>query len=102
MKACSFAAFVIACLNCGAAVASPELAKEKNCLACHAVDRRVLGPAWKDVAAKYRGQPEVAPQLAAKIRHGGTGVWGVLVMPANPKVSEAEARQLAQWILSLR
>ena len=102
MKALSLAAFVTACLNCGAAHASPGLAKEKNCLACHAVDHRVLGPAWNDVAARYRGRPEMAPFLAAKIRQGGTGAWGVLVMPANPKVSEAEARELAQWILSLK
>ena len=102
MKSFPLALFVTACLLCGAAGASPELAKDRNCLACHAVDRRVLGPAWKDVAARYRGRPEMAPFLAAKIRQGGTGAWGVLVMPANPKVSEAEARQLAQWILSLK
>ncbi len=98
---------MIACLNCvpaqaGPEPAGPELAAKRNCLACHAVDRRVLGPAYKDVAAKYAGQPEVAPRLAQKIIHGGTGVWGKLVMPANPQVSEAEAGRLVAWILSLR
>lgn len=81
----------------GAAHASPDLAKSKNCLACHAVDKKLVGPAFKDVAARYT-QKDVA-QLAASIRKGGSGKWGPIPMPANPQVSEAEATALATWVL---
>ncbi len=84
------------------ALAQTELAQQKNCLACHAVDKKVLGPAYKDVAAKYAGQADAADKLAAKIRKGGVGVWGQIPMPANPQVNEAEAKQLAEWVLSLK
>jgi cytochrome c len=82
--------------------ASPELAQQKTCMACHAVDRKVVGPSYKDVAAKYAGQPGAAAMLAEKIVKGGVGAWGPVPMPANPKVSANEARQLASWILSLK
>ncbi|KQW37490.1 c-type cytochrome [Rhizobacter sp. Root404] len=90
-----------------AAVAAPvfaqaDLAQKKNCMACHAVDKKVLGPAYKDVAAKYAGQKDAADKLAAKVMKGGTGVWGNIPMPANPQVSEAEAKQLVGWILTLK
>jgi cytochrome c len=81
----------------GAAHASADLAKSKNCLACHAVDKKLVGPAFKDVAARYT-QKDVA-QLAASIRKGGAGKWGPIPMPANPQVSEAEATALATWVL---
>lgn len=84
------------------ALGQVELARQKNCLACHAVDKKVLGPAYKDVAAKYAGQPDAADKLAAKIRKGGVGVWGQIPMPANPQVNEAEAKQLADWVLTLK
>ncbi len=97
---------VLAALAAGGAlapaVAQPELAKQKNCLACHAVDKKVLGPAFKDVAAKYAGQPGAVDKLAAKVIAGGSGVWGPVPMPANPQVNEAEAKQLVGWILSLK
>jgi cytochrome c len=73
------------------------LAKSKNCLACHAVDKKLVGPAFKDVAARYT-QKDVA-QLAVSIRKGGAGKWGPIPMPANPQVSEAEATALAAWVL---
>ncbi len=82
--------------------ASPELAQQKTCMACHAVDRKLVGPSYKDVAAKYAGQKDAATLLADKIVKGGVGVWGPVPMPANPKVSAADARQLANWILSLK
>jgi cytochrome c len=82
------------------ALADPALAKAKNCLSCHTVDKKVVGPAYKDVAAKYRGNKAAVALLAAKIREGGGGVWGVVKMPSNPQVSEAEARQLAAWVLA--
>lgn len=86
----------------GSAMAQLELAKQKNCLACHNVDKKVLGPAYKDVAKKYAGDPGAAARLSKKVREGGTGVWGKVPMPANPKVSEAEADALVKWILSLK
>jgi cytochrome c len=81
-------------------MASPELAQKKNCMACHAVGQKLIGPAYKDVAAKYAGQADAAKMLAEKIQKGGKGVWGEVPMPANPGVSAAEAAQLAKWVLS--
>lgn len=78
------------------------MAQAKNCLGCHAVDRKVVGPAFKDVAAKYAGDSGAAAQLAAKIQAGGAGVWGPVPMPANGQVSETEAAQLAAWVLTLK
>jgi cytochrome c len=84
------------------AMASKELAQAKNCLACHAVDNKVVGPAFKEVAAKYAGDKEAAATLAAKVIAGGGGVWGAIPMPANTQVKEAEAKKLVAWILSLK
>jgi cytochrome c len=84
------------------AFAQVDLATKKNCLACHAVDKKVLGPAFKDVGAKYAGQVGAADKLAAKVMKGGTGVWGNIPMPANPQVTDAEAKQLVGWILTLK
>jgi cytochrome c len=75
------------------------LATSKNCLACHAIDRKVVGPAFKDVAAKYAGDKNAPARLAQKIIIGGAGAWGVVHMPANPQVSEAESKILASWVL---
>jgi len=86
----------------GSAMAQLDLAKKNNCLACHSVDKKVVGPAYKDVAAKYAGDAGAEARLAKKIREGGTGVWGKIPMPANPKVSEADADSLAKWVLSLK
>ena len=86
----------------GPAFANADLAQKKNCMACHAIDKKVLGPAYKDVAAKYAGQKDAVDKLAAKVVKGGSGVWGNIPMPANPQVTEAEAKQLVQWVLSLK
>lgn len=83
------------------ALADQALAQKKNCMACHALDKKVVGPAYKDVAKKYAGQ-NVEAKLVAKIKQGGSGVWGAIPMPANPQVSDAEAKQLAAWVLSLK
>ena len=90
-----------------AAAASPafaqlDLAQSKNCLACHAVDKKVVGPAYKDVAAKYAGDKTAVDKLTQKVMKGGSGVWGPVPMPANPQVSEADAKKLVTWILSLK
>ncbi len=82
--------------------ANPQLAQVKNCMACHAVDKKVIGPSYKDVAAKYAGQAAAVNTLTQKVMKGGSGVWGAVPMPANPQVSEAEARTLVQWVLSTK
>jgi cytochrome c len=96
------AAALIGALFSGSAMAQLELAKQKNCLVCHSVDKKIVGPAYKEVAAKYAGDASAEDRLAKKVREGGTGVWGKAVMPANPKVSDAEAHSLVKWILSLK
>ena len=83
-------------------MADEALAKSKNCMACHAVDKKLVGPSYKDVAAKYAGQAGAADKLAEKIIKGSSGVWGPIPMPANANVNEAEAKQLVDWILSLK
>jgi len=97
-------ALIIATLALAAcpAFAQLELAQSKNCLTCHSVDKKVVGPAYKDVAAKYAGDKGAADRLAQKILKGGAGVWGQVPMPANTQVSEAEAKKLAAWVLSLK
>jgi cytochrome c len=84
------------------ALASADLAQKKNCMACHAIDKKLIGPGYKEVAAKYAGQKDAADKLAQKIVKGGVGAWGQVPMPANPQVSEAEAKQLASWVLSVK
>lgn len=100
MKRALFA--LIAAVACAPALADLALATSKNCMACHAVDKKVVGPAYKEVAAKYAGQKDAADKLAAKIMKGGSGVWGPVPMPANPQVNAAEAKKLASWVLSLK
>jgi cytochrome c len=84
------------------AAASLDLAQKKNCTACHAVDQKLLGPSFKEVAAKYAADKGAAAALATKIVKGGVGAWGQIPMPANPQVSEAEAKQLAAWVLGTK
>ncbi|MGY0194026.1 c-type cytochrome [Leptothrix sp. BB-4] len=96
----TFALVAAATLIAGPAFANQELAQKKACLACHAVDKKVVGPAFKDVAAKYAGQKDAVDKLAAKVLKGGSGVWGPVPMPANTAVSEAEAKTLVTWILT--
>ncbi|UXH80129.1 c-type cytochrome [Roseateles amylovorans] len=84
------------------AFASPELAQKKNCMACHAVDKKLVGPAYKDVAAKYASDKDAVKKLSEKIIKGGSGVWGPVPMPANAQVSPAEAEQLAKWVMTLK
>jgi cytochrome c len=102
LKPLLFMPFVIVCMAGAPASASPELAQKKNCMSCHQVDAKLIGPAYKDVAAKYAGQADAPARLAQKVIKGGSGVWGAVPMPANQQVNEAEAKQLVQWILSLK
>ena len=71
-------------------------------MGCHAIDRKMVGPAYKDVAKKYAADPAATDKLALKIQKGGAGVWGPVPMPTNPQVNEKEAKTLASWILSLK
>jgi cytochrome c len=84
------------------AMANQELAQKKACMACHQIDKKVVGPAYLDVAKKYKGQKDAEAKLVQKVLKGGGGVWGTMAMPANPQVNEAEAKQLVKWILSLK
>ncbi len=82
------------------AQAQEALAKKHNCLACHAVDKKLVGPSYKDVAAKYRGDPGAEAKLVAKVKKGGQGVWGQVPMPPNSSVPDADVQSLVKWILS--
>ncbi|MBX9832611.1 MAG: c-type cytochrome [Burkholderiaceae bacterium] len=82
------------------AMADLALATSKNCMACHAVDKKLVGPSYKDVAAKYVGQKDAVDKLAAKIIKGGGGVWGPVPMPANAQVNDADAKKLAAWVMT--
>ena len=84
------------------AFANAELAQKKNCMACHAIDKKLVGPAYKDVAAKYKDDKDAEARLVKKVMAGGTGVWGQIPMPPNPQVSEAEAKTLVKWILAMK
>ena len=102
MKLVSIAAMAsIMTVAAGQAYAADEeaLAKSKNCLACHSVDKKLVGPAYKDVAAKYKGDSSAPAKLAAKVKAGGKGVWGEMPMPPN-NVTDAEAAKLVAWVLS--
>ena len=101
MKRALFVLAAAAALT-GPALADQALATSKNCMACHAVDKKLVGPAYKDVAAKYAGQKDAVDKLAAKIIKGGSGVWGPVPMPANTQVNDAEAKKLAAWVLTLK
>jgi len=91
-----------ALLASGSAMANMELAKAKNCMACHSVDTKIVGPAYKDVAKKYAGDKTAETKLVQKVLKGGSGTWGAMAMPPNTQVSEAEAHTLVKWILSLK
>lgn len=104
MKPSTLAATTLLSLAILPAHADQKLATEKTCLSCHSVDQKVLGPSFKDIAAKYAGDKDAPARLATKIRKGGPIVWGgPMAMPAmEGNVSEAEARKLVAWILSLK
>jgi cytochrome c len=84
------------------AQADPALAKAKHCMSCHAIDKKIVGPAFLAVADKYRNEPSAASRLAVKVIQGGSGVWGVNYMPENKQVSPEEAQKLVAWVLSLK
>lgn len=84
------------------AVDMPELAKKNNCAACHTIDKKLVGPAWMDIAKKYKGDKTAEAKLIEKVSKGGTGAWGPIPMPPNsPKVGQPEIKQLVEFILGL-
>jgi cytochrome c len=86
----------------GAAQANEELAKKHNCTACHKVDGKLVGPAYKDVAAKYKGDAKAEALLIDKVKKGGMGVWGPIPMPPNAAVKDEDIKTLVKWVLSLK
>ena len=88
--------------SAGNALASDALAKKYNCLACHATDKKLVGPSYKDVAAKYKGDAGAEAKLVAKVKNGGVGAWGQIPMPPNASVPDADVKTLVKWVLSLK
>lgn len=97
LKCILLAVAILGACNSGA---SEALARKNDCLACHAVATKLVGPAFKDVAAKYAGQSDAADRISESIRNGGAGKWGELPMPAQSKLSAPDAKKLALWILN--
>jgi cytochrome c len=84
------------------AKAAEDLAKKNACMACHAVDKKMVGPAYKDVAKKYAGQKDALAKLSEKVKKGGTGVWGQVPMPPNAAVKDEDIKTIVAWVLSLK
>ena len=107
MKTSLIAAVSVSAALTGAMFSAPVLADQalataKNCMACHAADKKLVGPSYKEVAAKYGSDKGAVDKLAAKILKGGSGAWGAVPMPANAQVNDAEAKQLAAWVLTVK
>ena len=88
--------------SAGNALASEALAKKYNCLTCHAVDKKVIGPSYAEVAAKYKGDAGAEAKLIAKVKNGGSGAWGQIPMPPNATVPDADIKTLVKWVLSAK
>lgn len=84
------------------ALANEELAKKNACTACHAIDKKLVGPAYKEVAAKYKGNAKAQAMLEEKVKKGGTGAWGQVPMPPNANVKDEDIKTLVKWILGLK
>jgi cytochrome c len=93
-------AVILGLLAAFPALASEELAKKHACFACHAVDKKMVGPSYKDVAAKYRADKDAAKKMAASVKNGSQGKWGTVPMPPNSAVPDGDINTLVKWILS--
>lgn len=108
MKPIIAAFFAVASLSLASAAqaadpkAAEELAKKNACMACHAMDKKLVGPAYKDIAAKYRGQKDAEAKLIEKVKKGGQSVWGQVPMPPNAQVKDEDVKTLVEWVLSLQ
>ncbi len=102
MKSYWFAALTaVALLSAGAANANEDLAKKSACMACHKTEGKLVGPGYKDVAKKYAGDAGAEAKLIAKVKGGGSGVWGAIPMPPNAAISDADVKTLVKWVLSM-
>lgn len=99
-------AIALGILSTGPALAAESsaeaLARSKACMACHAIGKKMVGPSYRDVANKYRGQADALAKLSEKVKKGGSGVWGPIAMPPNPAVKDEEIKTIVSWILSLK
>jgi cytochrome c len=86
--------------SAASAPAGYEIAKQNACLGCHTVDRKLVGPAFRDIAAKYKGDAGAQARLEKKVRDGGSGVWGVIPMPSHPRMSDGDIRTVVAWVLA--
>lgn len=103
MKPLILTALSAAFLSLSATASADQALAQKNaCMSCHSVDKKVVGPAFKDVAKKYAGDKTAAAKLLTKVKTGGKGVWGEIPMPPNPQVSDADAKKIIAWVLSLK
>ena len=103
MKTLLLTSISVAVLSLSAAASADQALAQKNaCMSCHGVDKKIVGPAFKDVAKKYAGDKAATTKLMAKVKTGGKGVWGQIPMPPNPQVSDADNKKIIDWILSLK
>jgi len=105
MKSIATAVFAAATLLVASAAVADQLEdmmKKNGCNACHSEDKKIIGPAYKDVAAKYKGDPTAVAKLSEKVKKGGSGVWGQVPMPPNPQVSDADIKKMVELILALK
>jgi cytochrome c len=86
--------------SAASAPAGYEIAKQNACLGCHTVDRKLVGPAFRDIAGKYKGDAGAQARLEKKVRDGGAGVWGVIPMPSHPRMSDGDIRTVVAWVLA--
>jgi cytochrome c len=86
----------------GVASADQALAQKNACMSCHGVDKKIVGPAFKEVAAKYKGDAGAQANLVEKVKTGGKGVWGQVPMPPSPQVKPEDANKIIAWVLSLK
>jgi len=94
--------FCVAAIAATPALANEELAKKNACTACHAIDKKLVGPAYKEVAAKYKGDAKAQAMLVEKVKKGGVGTWGQVPMPPNGAVKDEDVKALVKWVLSLK
>ena len=101
MKYFGATVLLAACLHAVPAAASTQLAMQAGCIACHAADKPMVGPSWRAIAAKYKGQPNAAALMAERVRKGGVNVWGKVPMPPTPadKLKDADLKALVSWML---
>lgn len=95
-----FTAALTFVISSGLAQANPDLAKKHNCTACHAVDKKMIGPAYQEVAKKFKGQPDAAEKLTKSVKAGSSGTWGPVPMPPNAGVPDADIKTLVDWVLA--